>query len=80
MIFCPDGTDLRRGADVTNPRPGTTVITQDFTCVDDAGDVVEEISALPAMGVRFVEYIGLGYLLLWLNRLYVRMRLRRATS
>jgi hypothetical protein len=73
-LFCPAGTQLQRGADVRNPRPGTTVITQNFTCVDADGQVEVEVPVFGAMIVRFVEYILLGYLLLWLSQLYTRFR------
>lgn len=79
-LFCPVGTQLQRGADVRNPRPGTTVITQDFTCVNADGTVQAEVPIPGAMIVRFVEYILLGYLLLWLSGLYTRFRTARQSS
>lgn len=79
-LFCPAGTQLQRGADIRNPRPGTTVITQDFTCIDAEGQAQAEVPLLGAMVVRFVEYILLGYLLLWLSQLYTRFRMARQRS
>ncbi len=79
-LFCPAGTQLQRGADIRNPRPGTTVITQDFTCLDAEGQAQAEVPLLGAMVVRFVEYILLGYLLLWLSQLYTRFRMARQRS
>jgi hypothetical protein len=67
-LFCPAGTHLQRDADVRNPRPGTTVITQDFTCVDAEGEVQVEVPIWGAMVIRFVEYLLLAYLLIWLNQ------------
>lgn len=67
-VFCPAGTQLQRGADVRNPRPGTTVITQDFTCVDAVGQVKVEVPIWLAMVIRFIEYLLLAYLLIWLNQ------------
>lgn len=79
-LFCPAGTQLQRGADIRNPRPGTTVITQDFTCIDAEGQAQAEVPLLGAMVVRFVEYILLGYLLLWLSQLYTRFRMAHQRS
>lgn len=73
-LFCPVGTHIAREADVSNPRPGTTVIVQNFTCLDGAGVVVSEVPVWGAMLIRFIEYVLLGYLLLWLSSLYSRWR------
>lgn len=78
LLFCPDGTELRRAENIRNPRPGTTTITQDFTCVNPSGSVVREVAPGAALGVRFVEYVALAYLLMWLNRRYTRLRTRRS--
>jgi hypothetical protein len=79
-LFCPANTQLAREADVNPPRPGTTVITQDFTCVDADRVVVTSVPIWGAMVVRFVEYLLLGYLLIWLNQLYMRIRAARAAA
>ncbi len=76
--FCPAGTQLARKADISNPRPGTTVIVQQFDCLDAAGAVVQEVPIWGAMLIRFVEYVLLGYLLLWLNGVYTRWRAAQA--
>ncbi len=75
-LFCPAGTQLQRGADVRNPRPGTTVITQDFTCVDVEGQLQAEVPIWGAMLVRFVEYLLLAYLLIWINQGLVYLNCR----
>jgi hypothetical protein len=79
-FFCPSGTELHRGVDVTNPRPGETVVTQDFTCVERGREaIVKQIGMFEVMGTRFVEYVLIGYLLIGLSRLYSRIRyMRRA--
>jgi hypothetical protein len=70
-VFCPAGSSLSRNANVSNPRAGTTVITQDFSC--QAGrTVVRRIEVYWAMLLRFLEYLVLGYLLLGLNSLFER--------
>jgi hypothetical protein len=80
-FFCPSGTDLHRGVDVTHPLPGRTDVTQDFTCVDPRENVV--VDSPPIGGVivtRFVEYVLVAYGLIALNRLYKRIRRAGRTS
>jgi hypothetical protein len=72
--FCPAGTQITREADISNPRPGTTVIVQEFACVDEAVEVVQEVPIWGAMLIRFIEYLLLGYLLMWLSGIYTRWR------
>jgi hypothetical protein len=74
-FFCPSGTGLHRGVDVTHPLPGRTDVTQDFTCVDSLENFV--VDSPPLGGVilvRFVEYVLVAYGLIALNRLYRRIR------
>ncbi|RYZ27917.1 MAG: zinc ribbon domain-containing protein [Chitinophagaceae bacterium] len=75
--LCPTGSQLQRSTITTNPLPGRTDMTQDFTCVLD-GKPVESINMLAVMGIRFLEYLVLGYLLIglrWLFWLYKKGRL-----
>ncbi|MFN3939265.1 MAG: zinc-ribbon domain-containing protein [Chitinophagales bacterium] len=69
MSFCESGTSLDRNENVSNPLPGTTYIQQDFTCYDDTGNPVKTINMFAVMGIRFVEYLLLGYLLLAIRKL-----------
>lgn len=79
-FFCPDGTQVERGVEVTNPLPGQTNITQEFTCVKpDHQQPMKGISTGRVMAVRLGEYILIGYALVWINRLYVRFRRARPT-
>ena len=77
-FFCPSGTELHRGIDVSHPLPGRTDVTQDFTCVDPRENVVVDS---PSMGgviaSRFVVYVLVAYGLIALNRVYMRIRRRR---
>ena len=68
ICFCNDGTSLNRIENVSNPMPGTTIIQQDFTCYDKAGAPVKTINMFAVMGIRFVEYVLLGYILLGVRR------------
>ncbi|MFN0274115.1 MAG: hypothetical protein ACKVPJ_00090 [Chitinophagales bacterium] len=74
MCFCEEGTSLQRAEDVSNPLPGTYYVEQDYTCFDTAGNPVKQINMFAVMGLRFVEYVLLGYLLIWLRRFLWRMK------
>lgn len=74
MSYCEPGTTLTRDENVSNPLPGTTYIQQDFTCYDDAGNPVKTINMFAVMGIRFVEYVLLGYLLLAIRKLLWRWK------
>lgn len=74
-FFCPSGAQLKRGVVVTNPVPGQTNVSQDFSCVTP-GEVpsVSRIGVFKIIAVRFGEYILIGYALIGLNRLYSYLR------
>jgi hypothetical protein len=76
-FFCPAGTELVRDVDVTNPRAGETRISQDFACRNERGRIVAEIGMFPVIGVRFVEYVLIGYVLVFVNRIYSHVRYSR---
>lgn len=69
MCFCEEGTSLDRDEDVSNPLPGTTYIQQDFTCFDKQGNPVKQINMFAVMGIRFIEYVIIGYILIGLRLL-----------
>ena len=62
--FCPEGTVLNRSVDVTHPLPGRTDMTQDYSCFDSNGKFVARVGMGPLIGVRFVEYLILAYVLI----------------
>ena len=68
ICFCAEGTSLERIENVSNPMPGTTIIQQDFTCYDKAGAPAKTINMFAVMGIRFIEYVLLGYILLGVRR------------
>ena len=75
MLSCPAGSSLNRSTNVSHPRAGRTVLRQDFTCVDPTGQQVGRVPVPHIIGVRFLEYIALGYLLIGLK--YLRWRFSR---
>jgi hypothetical protein len=75
MLSCPAGSSLNRSTSVSHPRAGRTVLRQDFTCVDPTGQQVGRVPVPHIIGVRFLEYIALGYLLIGLK--YLRWRFSR---
>lgn len=76
-FLCPEGTGLDRYEVVTNPLPGTTYVTQDFTCYDTNGDAVLRLNSFKILGIRFVEYFILGYILLGLRFVFWRIKNNR---
>jgi hypothetical protein len=77
-LACPAGTTLNRGVDVSNPRPGETVISQDFTCIEGQS-VVARPSVLILIAIRLVEYILIAYLFIGIRRLWLRWRANAAS-
>jgi hypothetical protein len=77
MSLCPEATSLSRQENISNPLPGTTYVQQDFTCYDDNGEPVKKLNEFAVLGVRFLEYVFLGYFLIGLRRLIWRLRYGR---
>ncbi|MCD4685020.1 MAG: hypothetical protein K8S97_03685, partial [Anaerolineae bacterium] len=78
-LFCPSGSELQRGVNITNPLPGRTDIKQDFSCVDTVNgqrEIVGRPGMLEVIATRFVEYVLLGYALMALSRVYSAVRRR----
>lgn len=65
--MCQEGTALSRGEIISNPIPGTTYIEQDFTSFDTQGEPVKRLNIFAVLGIRFLEYILPGYLLIGLR-------------
>lgn len=78
--FCPSGSQITRQANTAHPRPGTTVVTQDFTCTDADGAMVHRVPLVGAMAIRFAEYLLIGYVLLWLSAWRTRVEGRGTSS
>lgn len=74
MCFCEPGTSLTRDENVLNPMPGTTIIQQDYTCYDNMGNPVKTINTFAVLGIRFIEYVLLGYLLIALRTAIWKLR------
>ncbi len=72
--YCKEGTTLYRGVSITNPLPGRTDINQRFDCIDKNGNTKFEADMLGIIGIRFVEYVIIGYSLLGINEVIKRMR------
>jgi len=67
ICLCENGTTLNRDENILNPLPGTTYIEQDFTCFDKMGNPAKQLNLFAILGVLFIEYILLGYLLIALR-------------
>jgi hypothetical protein len=77
---CHEGTSLNRNTDVTHPYAGKTTYTQNFTCYNLQGEVVNQISMLWVILIRFGEYIVLGLLLVGLQRIIVQLKDNRSSG
>lgn len=71
---CIDGSSLERKTDVSHPLAGRTTYTQDFTCYNEKGEAVKQISMLWVILIRFGEYIVIALLLVGLQRFIGQMR------
>jgi len=67
ICLCENGTTLNRDENILNLLPGTTYIEQDFTCFDKMGNPAKQLNLFAILGVLFIEYILLGYLLIALR-------------
>ena len=68
MFFCPPQTTLYRGVDTYNPLPGRTDIVQNFACYDADKNLQKELGMFEVIGIRFGEYVLIGYLLFYFNK------------
>lgn len=59
---CPADSSLSRTEVVSNPLPERTDITQDFSCVNEAGQRVKTVGIVPILVTRFAEYVMIAYL------------------
>ena len=64
--MCPEGTQLNRTTLTSHPLPGRTDMTQNFLCLLN-GEPIENIDMLAVIGIRFLEYMLLAYLLIGLR-------------
>jgi hypothetical protein len=80
-IFCPAETELVRETIKRGARGGGVSLSQSFNCVaENGGAVVRSVGFLEFLGVRFFEYVLLGYILLYLSRFYGWLRRKRQSE
>jgi hypothetical protein len=72
QLFCPTQTELHRGVNVSHPLPERTDITQNFVCLDQSGKVAGRVDMLKVIGVRFVEYVIIAYVLVGIRKIWPR--------
>lgn len=72
MIVCQAGSHFNRNIEVSNPLPGTTYIIQNFDCYDDSGAKTSQTSMWAIIIGRFIEYVLIGYALIYLNKAIYR--------
>lgn len=72
---CPPGSSLERSTTTSHPLPGRTDMTQNFTCF--LGETaVKQIDMLTVMGIRFLEYMLLAYLLIGIRWMIWKWKVR----
>lgn len=73
LIFCSANQHLTHQTSYSNPLPGTTYITDEFHCTDNqTGKHLRTINTLERLVFRFVEYLALGYLLIFISKILDR--------
>ncbi len=71
-VFCESNEKLHREVRVTHRKPGSTEFTQNFQCFKDGEQKGRRINIFGMIGIRFLEYVGIGYLLIWMGRIKKR--------
>lgn len=78
LCMCPEGSQLQRKTITSHSLPGRTDMTQNFSCVAN-GEIVERPDMLAVIGIRFLEYMLLAYLLIGLRWLFWKLKSTRTT-
>lgn len=74
-IFCPKNSELMRETISRGVVGGGVSLSQSFVCADqNSGQILRKISGYEHFGVRFLQYILLGYILLGLSRAYSKIK------
>lgn len=73
LAFCPSGSSLVRNVDVSHPLPGRTDFRQEFTCFEGTTPR-KELHVGHILGMRFGEYLLLGYVFILGHRLWKGLR------
>lgn len=79
-VFCPENSELLRETIKSGTRTGGVRLNQDFSCVAQSGEILRKISMFEHLAVRFVEYVLLGYVLLYLSRIYAGIFKKKTDS
>jgi hypothetical protein len=73
ICLCPPGTKLERTTVTSHPYAGRTDMTQDFTCVKNM-EAIKALNPFAIMGIRFLEYMMLAYILLGVRWLIWKLK------
>ncbi|RHX83179.1 hypothetical protein [Leptospira stimsonii] len=68
QFICKEGTRLERTVQVSHPLPERTDMTQVFTCSTFYGKEKNQIPLAKILGIRFLEYMILGGILLTFHK------------
>lgn len=79
-IFCPETSELTRETISRGARGGGVTLSQNFSCVAENGEVLRKISGFEHFAFRFLQYILIGYILLYLSRGYAKIKAVKGNS
>jgi hypothetical protein len=80
-VLCGSGQEITKEVEYSNPLPGTTYITNEFQCIDQISkEKIRSISVPEIIVSRFVEYLILGYLLIYISKVYDRIKIKQTLS
>lgn len=74
-LFCPENSHLTRETISRGVRGGGVSLSQNFACVAESNEeILRKISGFEHFAFRFIQYVALGYILLYLSRGYAKIR------
>lgn len=73
-IFCPENSELMRETIRRGARGGGVSLSQNFSCVAQTGEIVRQLGMFEHLAYRFVQYVLLGYVLLYASRIYGKIK------
>jgi hypothetical protein len=77
-IFCPENTELARETIQRGARGGGVSMSQNFTCASsNNGEILRKITVFEHLAYRFIQYVVLGYILLYASRIYGKIKTSR---
>lgn len=81
LMFCPENSELIRETISRGTRGGGVSLSQNFVCADqNSGQILRKISGYEHFGIRFLEYVLIGYIMLYSSRAYSKIKSIRSNN